>query len=196
MRVGYRVPSPISAPDALLDLVVPDPVPRPRDLLVEVEAVSVNPVDTKVRRSVAPAEDEAKILGWDAAGTVRAVGEAVTRFVPGDEVYYAGAIDRPGTNSELHIVDERIVGHRPTSLAPAEAAALPLTSITAWELLFDRLGVERGGGGGESLLVVGAAGGVGSMLLQLARQLTELHVVGTALAPRPPTGCPRSEPTR
>jgi zinc-binding alcohol dehydrogenase family protein len=95
-------------------------------------------------------------------------------------VYYAGAIDRPGSNSELHLVDERIVGHKPESLDNASAAALPLTSITAWEMLFDRLGVPEGGGEGQSLLIMGAAGGVGSILIQLARTLTKLTVIGTA----------------
>ena len=168
----------IDDPAALVDIDLPMPLPGPRDLLVQVQAVSVNPVDTKVRMNspvTAP-----RVLGWDAVGTVHAVGAEVTLFKPGDEVFYAGAIDRPGSNSEYHLVDERIVGHKPRSLGAAEAAALPLTAITAWELLFDRLGVAEGGGAGQSLLVVGAAGGVGSVLVQLARQLTQLTVIGTA----------------
>ncbi|MDI3379852.1 zinc-binding alcohol dehydrogenase family protein [Xenophilus aerolatus] len=168
----------IDDPAALVDIDLAMPLPGPRDLLVQVQAVSVNPVDTKVRMNspvTAP-----RVLGWDAVGTVHAVGAEVTLFKPGDEVFYAGAIDRPGSNSEYHLVDERIVGHKPRSLGAAEAAALPLTAITAWELLFDRLGVPEGGGAGQSLLVVGAAGGVGSVLVQLARQLTQLTVIGTA----------------
>ncbi|WP_207260691.1 zinc-binding alcohol dehydrogenase family protein, partial [Pseudomonas sp. FW305-42] len=137
---------------------------------------------TKVRAG-SGSTSQPKVLGWDAVGVVRAIGEQVTLFQPGDEVFYAGAIDRPGSYSELHLVDERIVGHKPRSLDNASAAALPLTSITAWELLFDRLGVREGGGEGQSLLIVGAGGGVGSILTQLARQLTNLTVIGTASRP-------------
>jgi zinc-binding alcohol dehydrogenase family protein len=169
---------PIDDPLALVDLELPAPAPGARDLLVEVRAVSVNPVDTKVRRGAAV--NGPRVLGWDAAGVVRAVGAQVTLFKPGDEVFYAGSITRAGSNSELHLVDERIVGRKPASLGFAEAAAMPLTAITAWELLFDRLGVPEGGGEGQSLLIVGAAGGVGSRLTQLARRLTRLQVIGTA----------------
>ena len=169
---------PIEDPQALFDTDIPRPTPGPRDLLVEVRAVSVNPVDTKARAGTFTKEP--KILGWDAAGIVREVGSEVTLFQPGDEVFYAGSIARTGSYSELHLVDERIVGHKPRSLSAAHAAALPLTSITAWELLFDRLGVVEGTGEGKCLLITGAAGGVGSMLVQLARQLTRLTVIGTA----------------
>ncbi|MCD5987440.1 zinc-binding alcohol dehydrogenase family protein [Pseudomonas sp. CDFA 553] len=172
---------PIEDPDALLDMDLPKPAPGPRDLLVEVHAVSVNPVDTKIRAGSGPTEP--KVVGWDAVGTVREVGSDVTLFQPGDEVFYAGSIVRPGSYSEFHLVDERIVGRKPKSIDNAHAAALPLTSITAWELLFDRLGVEEGGGEGESLLIIGAAGGVGSILVQLARQLTKMTVIGTASRP-------------
>ncbi|RMR07323.1 Zinc-binding alcohol dehydrogenase [Pseudomonas savastanoi pv. glycinea] len=172
---------PIEDPDALLDMDLPKPTPGPRDLLVEVHAVSVNPVDTKIRAGSGPTEP--KVVGWDAVGTVREVGSDVTLFQPGDEVFYAGSIVRPGSYSEFHLVDERIVGHKPKSIDNAHAAALPLTSITAWELLFDRLGVEEDGGEGESLLIIGAAGGVGSILVQLARQLTKMTVIGTASRP-------------
>ena len=170
----------IHDPRSLIDVELPTPVPGSRDLLVQVRAVSVNPVDTKVR---ARATAEPRVLGWDASGVVLAVGPAVTRFKPGDAVFYAGALTRPGTNSELHLVDERIAGPKPTSLDDAAAAALPLTAITAWELLFDRLGVPQGGGEGQHLLVVGAAGGVGSILVQLAARLTRLTVIGTASRP-------------
>jgi zinc-binding alcohol dehydrogenase family protein len=169
---------PIEDPKALMDMDLPTPTPGPRDLLVEVRAVSVNPVDTKIRAGSAATEP--KVVGWDAVGVVREVGSDVTLFQPGDEVFYAGSIVRPGSYSEFHLVDERIVGHKPKSLDNAHAAALPLTSITAWELLFDRLGVQEGGGEGESLLIIGAAGGVGSILVQLARQLTKMTVIGTA----------------
>ena len=135
---------PIDNPQALIDISLPRPTPGPRDLLVEVRAVSVNPVDTKVR--VGTITKEPIILGWDATGIVREVGAEVTLFQPGDEVFYAGSIARPGSYSEFHLVDERIVGHKPHSLSAADAAALPLTSITAWELLFDRLGVVEGTG--------------------------------------------------
>lgn len=169
---------PIDNPQALIDISLPRATPGPRDLLVEVRAVSVNPVDTKVRAGTITKEPI--ILGWDATGIVREVGAEVTLFQPGDEVFYAGSIARPGSYSEFHLVDERIVGHKPHSLSAADAAALPLTSITAWELLFDRLGVVEGTGEGKCLLITGAAGGVGSMLVQLARKLTRLTVIGTA----------------
>ncbi|RYF82479.1 MAG: zinc-binding alcohol dehydrogenase family protein [Comamonadaceae bacterium] len=172
---------PIDDPASLVDIDLPMPTPGPRDLLVQVQAVSVNPVDTKVRMNSAVSEP--RVLGWDAVGVVQAVGSEVTLFKAGDDVFYAGAINRPGSNSEYHLVDERIVGQKPRSLDAAQAAALPLTAITAWELLFDRLGVPEGGGEGQSLLIVGAAGGVGSMLVQLARQLTKLTVIGTASRP-------------
>jgi len=169
---------------ALQDITLPDPVATGHDILVEVHAVSVNPIDTKMRRGLpADGQAEPRVLGWDASGIVRAVGPEVTLFRPGDRVWYAGALTRPGTNSELHLVDERIVGRMPASLGFAEAAALPLTAITAWEMLFDRLGLQLGGHEGEKLLVVGAAGGVGSILVQLARQLTNITVIGTASRP-------------
>jgi zinc-binding alcohol dehydrogenase family protein len=179
--IGYRQPGSIDRADALIDLNLPDPVPGPRDLLVRVKAVSVNPVDVKVRAAASARDGEAKILGWDAAGVVEAVGGEVSLFAPGDEVFYAGDITRPGTNAELHLVDERIVGHKPKTLDWAQAAALPLTAITAWELLFDRLRVPYGRRqGAGTLLVINGAGGVGSILIQLARRLTGLTVIATA----------------
>lgn len=169
---------PIDDPRSLVEMELPVPAPGPHDLLVEVRAVSVNPVDTKIRLGAAVTEP--RVLGWDASGVVRAVGAEVTLFAPGDEVFYAGSLIRPGSNSEFQAVDERIVGRKPRNLGFAEAAALPLTSITAWELLFDRLRVPEGGGEGKSLLIIGAAGGVGSILVQLARRLTGLTVIGSA----------------
>lgn len=180
--VVYRHSLPIEAADSLVDANLPDPAaPVGRDLLVRVHAVSVNPVDTKIRNNVDPAGAD-KVLGWDAAGVVVAVGPEASLFKPGDAVFYAGAIDRAGSNAELQLVDERIVGRKPSSLDFAQAAALPLTALTAWELLFDRLGVARGEAGG-TLLVVGAAGGVGSMAIQIARKLTGLTVIGSASRP-------------
>ena len=182
--IAYQHNLPIDDPQALVDVDLPDPVAEGHDLLVEVRAVSVNPVDTKIRKGVAPEEGAWKVLGWDAAGVVRAVGPDVTLFKPGDRVWYAGSIARPGSNSELQLVDERIVGRMPASLDFGPAAALPLTSLTAWELLFDRLEIPLGDAAkGKRLLVIGAAGGVGSILVQLARQLTGLTVIGTASRP-------------
>jgi zinc-binding alcohol dehydrogenase family protein len=178
--VGYRKALPISDPASLEDLEVPVPEPGPRDLLVRVEAVSVNPVDVKVRASSDPG-GEPKILGYDAAGTVVATGSDVQLFFPGDEVYYAGSIDRPGTDAQFHVVDERITGHKPRGLTFAQAAALPLTTITAWEALFDRFRLNPESSG--VLVVLGAAGGVGSMVTQLTRALTRMVVVGTASRP-------------
>ena len=182
--VGYRQAGAVDAPGALEDITLPEPAPSGRDLLVEVKAVSVNPVDTKVRRSTSAEGGGYKVLGWDATGIVRATGPQATLFRPGDEVFYAGSIDRPGTNSALHLVDERIVGPKPTSLGFAEAAALPLTAITAWEALFDRLDVRKPvTGAADAILVVGGAGGVGSIAIQLLRQLTDVTIIATASRP-------------
>lgn len=182
--IAYQHSLPIADALSLQDVDLLEPTPLTRDLLVEVHAVAVNPVDAKVRMRAAPPAGEWKVLGWDAVGVVRAVGADVQRFKPGDRVWYAGAINRAGSNAQLHLVDERIAAQAPKSLNDAAAAAMPLTTITAWEMLFDRLGVAQGGGEGQSLLVVGAAGGVGSMLTQLARQLTKLTVIGTASRPQ------------
>lgn len=182
--IAYQQNLPITHPDALQDVDLPAPHPGPRDLLVAVRAIAVNPVDTKVRKGVVPEPGQWKVLGWDAVGIVQAVGPEVTLFKPGDRVWYAGALQRPGANAELHLVDERIAALAPHTLSDAEAAALPLTTITAWEMLFDRLAIPRDTHpSGDTLLVVGAAGGVGSIMVQLARQLTGLTVVGTASRP-------------
>lgn len=182
--VAYYHCLPITDPASLQDIELETPVAGLRDLLVEVKAISVNPVDTKVRQNAQPEDGAAKVLGWDVAGIVKSVGAHVTLFKPGDNVFYAGSIARAGANSEWHVVDERIVGHMPKSLSFAHAAALPLTAITAWELLFERLQIGEGQADkGQSLIIVGAAGGVGSILTQLARQLTGLKVVGTASRP-------------
>jgi len=182
--IGYYKPQPIGAADALADIEIPAPVPGPRDLLVRIKAISVNPVDVKVRAGVKPADGQARILGWDAAGVVEAVGTDTALFRVGDEVFYAGTLNRPGTNAELQAVDERLVGRKPTSLSFEQAAALPLTAVTAWELLFDRLGVpaeDKTQAG--TLFIINGAGGVGSILIQIARQLTGLTVIATASRP-------------
>jgi len=182
--VGYQQSHPIAHPESLRDTELPDPTPGPRDLLVEVKAIAVNPVDTKVRMRTQPEAGGWNVLGFDASGVVRAVGSEVKLFQPGARVWYAGALQRPGSNSELQLVDERIVGTMPASLDFAAAAALPLTTITAWEMLFDRLQIRPGKHhDGQSLLIVGAAGGVGSIMTQLARRLTGLTVIGTASRP-------------
>jgi len=182
--VAYRTAGPIDRKDALQDITLEKPEAEGRDLLVNIIAVSVNPVDTKLRMAKSPEGSEWRVLGFDAAGVVEAVGPEVQNFKPGDTVFYAGSIARPGTNSEYHLVDERIVGRKPASLSNAEAAALPLTSITAWEMLFDRLDVRRPTAqGGNIILVVGGAGGVGSITIQLLRALTDLTVIATASRP-------------
>lgn len=179
--IGYQNPHPITHPEALMDIQLPKPVATGRDILVKVEAISVNPVDTKIRTGVTPAESEYKVLGWDAVGTVDSVGEQASMFKPGDKVWYAGAVNRAGCNAQFHLVDERIVSLAPATLNFAQAAALPLTSITAWELLFDRFNLTAASTG--TLLIIGAAGGVGSMMIQLAKKLTQLTVIATASRP-------------
>ena len=186
--VGYTESLPIDDPKSLQDVELPQPAATGRDILVRVRAIGVNPVDFKVRQRAAAEPGETKVLGWDAVGEVVATGEAVSLFEPGDQVYYAGDVTRQGSNAEYQIVDERIVGRKPASLNDAEAAALPLTTITAWEMLFDHLGLERQSPEEISptddvILVVGAAGGVGSILIQLAKKLTGATVVATASRP-------------
>lgn len=182
--VAYKTPGPIEREDALQDITLDKPKAEGRDLLVKIVAVSVNPVDTKLRLGAAPEGSDWRVLGFDASGVVEAVGPEVRNFKPGDAVFYAGSIARPGTNSEYHLVDECIVGSKPASLSDAEAAALPLTAITAWEMLFDRLDVKRPTPqGGNIILVIGGAGGVGSITIQLLRALTDLTVIATASRP-------------
>jgi zinc-binding alcohol dehydrogenase family protein len=178
--IGSHDGLPISDPQSLIDVELPTPRLRPRDVLVRVQAVSVNPVDIK-RRAALEHSDTPVVLGYDAAGIVEEAGPEVSTLAVGDEVYYAGDVTRQGSNAELQAVDERIVAYRPGSLSFAEAAALPLTSITAWETLFDRFRLESGSTG--RLLLVGGAGGVGSVMIQLAKQLTELEVLATATRP-------------
>lgn len=182
--VGLLNYLPIEHPESLLDVMIDAPVPTGRDLLIRVKAISVNPVDVKVRAPKNRTESTPKVLGWDVAGVVEQAGPESSLFKPGDEVYYAGSIARPGGNSELHLVDERIVGSKPATLDFAHAAALPLTAITAWEGLFDRLGIsaDKERNEGKTILIIGAAGGVGSIATQLAKY-AGLTVIGTASRP-------------
>lgn len=168
-------------PDVFYEADLPLPSATGKDLLVKVKAIGVNPVDTKVRKSATKKLDEIKVLGWDAVGVVEAIGNNVSLFEVGDEVFYAGSITRPGSNSDYHLVDERIVGKKPKSLSNLEAAAMPLTTITAWEALFERLLISpKGESSGQSILIIGGAGGVGSVATQLAKQLAKLNVIATA----------------
>jgi len=188
--VGLYKYLPIDHPEALLDLEVETPVAAGRDLLVEVKAISVNPVDAKRRAPKDLVETAPRILGFDAAGVVKAAGPGCTLFKPGDAVYYAGSVIRQGANSECHLVDERIVGRKPATLGFAEAAALPLTTLTAWELMFERMGISRAGAhAGRSLLILGGAGGVGSIAIQLAKKLARLHVTASAARPESIAWC-------
>ncbi|MEP4036066.1 zinc-binding alcohol dehydrogenase family protein [Pseudophaeobacter sp.] len=182
--IGYKTPGSIDRDDALIDLDIAKPTATGHDILVKVAAVSVNPVDTKVRSSRAAEGDTPVILGWDAVGEVVKTGEQVTRFKTGDRVWYAGAINRPGTNSEYHLVDARIVGHAPKSIDTAAAAALPLTTLTAQEMIFDRLKVtDPVPGAANAIVIIGGAGGVGSIAIQLLREQTDLTIIATASRP-------------
>jgi len=182
--IGFNQPQPITAETSLIDIELPVPEAKGRDLLVEIKAVSVNPVDTKVRASAPVEPGQHRILGYDAAGVVNAVGPDVKLFKPGDEVYYSGVINRPGTNAEFHLVDERIVGFKPKTLSFEEAAALPLTAITAYETLFHRMKVQdKVTGTWNAVLVIGGAGGVGSIAIQLLRELSDATVIGTGSRP-------------
>ncbi len=183
--IGYSRSLPINDPESLTDIELPQPIATERDLLVKVKAVAVNPVDYKIRQNVSPAEGNYKVLGWDAVGEVVATGEVATKFKPGDVVYYAGDLNRQGSNAEYQLVDERLVGSKPKSLSDAEAAALPLTSITAWELLFEHLSIQQQSPDSkaksdELMLVIGAAGGVGSILIQITKAITGATIVATA----------------
>ena len=188
--VGLTQYLPIDNENSLLDLEIPKPTAKGKDLLVQVKAISVNPVDTKVRAPKDQVESEPRILGWDAAGIVVEVGSQVKDFQAGDEVYYAGDITRPGSNSEFQLIDERIVGRKPQNLDFAQAAALPLTGITAWEALFERLDIDKkGADAGKSILIINGAGGVGSIAIQLAKKLAKLDVIATASRPETIAWC-------
>jgi len=183
--IGYTQSLPINDPDSLTDIELSQPKASGHDLLVKVKAIAVNPVDYKIRQRMAPEDGSYKVLGWDAVGEVVATGEAATHFKPGDVVYYAGDLNRQVSNAEFQLVDERIVGSKPKSLSNAEAAALPLTTITAWELLFEHLAIKQTAPGSteksdEVILVIGAAGGVGSILIQIAKAITGAKIIATA----------------
>lgn len=182
--IGYQTAGAITAPNALENITLAEPTATGFDLLVEIKAISVNPVDIKIRASSSASAGEYKIIGWDAVGVVKAIGEKVSLFNVGDEVWYAGDISRSGSYAEYQLVDERIVGHKPKSLTYTQAAALPLTGITAWEILFDRLALPQDGSATDArILIIGAAGGVGSIITQLAVKLTGAEVIGTASRP-------------
>ncbi|MEL0660366.1 zinc-binding alcohol dehydrogenase family protein [Psychromonas arctica] len=180
--IGYQQNLPIENQLSLQDIILDTPIAQGHDILVEVKAISVNPVDFKVRQTAPATENEYKVLGYDAAGIVKSVGENVTLFKPGDKVWYAGDITRSGSNAQFQLVDERIVGYMPNTLSYGEAAALPLTSLTAWELLFDRLNIAKDDAS-KRILVIGAAGGVGSIMMQLLKKLTKLEIIATASRP-------------
>ncbi|GAB3995852.1 zinc-binding alcohol dehydrogenase family protein [Spirosoma daeguense] len=189
--IGFKTSLPISEPESFLEFELPVPQPKGRDLLVKISAISVNPVDFKIRQN--SAKDtvlaEPKIIGWDAVGVVEAVGDAVSLFKPGDEVYYAGDLTRSGSNAEYQLIDERIVGHKPTTLSDAEAAAMPLTVLTAWEILFDRIRINPEKDKGKSVLIIGGAGGVGSIAIQIAKKIANLTVIATASRPETQAWC-------
>ena len=190
--ISFRQHLPIENSESLIDVIVDKPKPGPRDLLVQIQAISVNPVDTKIRKGSGPGQPsgDLKILGWDAAGVVAEIGSDVTLFAPGDEVYYAGSVDRPGSYAEFQVVDERIVGKKPASIDFANAAALPLTTITAWEMLFDRLSLRKDGTSNQgAILIIGGAGGVGSIAIQLAKRLTGLTIIASASRPETVDWC-------
>lgn len=182
--VGYTASFPIEHSDALIDVTLDKPKATGHDLLVKIAAVSVNPVDTKIRMRRAPEAGGIDVLGWDAVGEVVEAGEATSRFKPGDKVWYAGAVNRSGSNAEFHLVDERIVGRAPTTVGAAEAASLPLTTLTAYEMLFDRLKIQDPvPGAANAIVIIGGAGGVGSIAIQLLRALTDMTVIATASRP-------------
>ena len=183
--IRYKQSLSIDDPLSLIDIELPQPIASGHDLLVRVSSIAVNPVDCKIRQNVSPEGDQYKVLGWDAVGEVVAIGELVSNFQPGDRVFYAGDLNRQGSNAEYQLVDERLVGNKPKSLSDSEAAALPLTSITAWELLFERLAIKQQAPdlkeqSNDVILIVGAAGGVGSILVQLASVLTGATVIASA----------------
>ena len=180
--VGFRKSLPITHEESFIDFEKDNPVPSGYDLLIKVNAISVNPVDFKIRQSAARdiVLEEPKIIGWDAVGTVEAVGEMVTLFDLGDKVYYAGDLTRDGSNAEYQLVDERIVGRKPNTLTDAEAAAIPLTALTAWESLFDRIGIDPERDKGKTVLMLAGAGGVGSIAIQIAKKVAGLKVIATA----------------
>lgn len=183
--IGFKTSLPIEEKESFIEFETVKPVPGAHDLLVKIDAISVNPVDFKIRQNSAKDTvlETPKIIGWDAVGIVQAVGEKVTLFEVGDPVYYAGDITKQGSNAEFQIIDERIVGRKPKSLSIEEAAVIPLTALTAWEILFDRIRINAEKDKGKSILIIGGAGGVGSIAIQLAKKIAGLTVIATASRP-------------
>lgn len=183
--IGFKTSLPIENPESFIEFEAVKPIPGPHDLLVKIDAISVNPVDFKIRQNSAKDTvlETPKIIGWDAVGIVQAVGENVTLFEVGDPVYYAGDITKQGSNAEYQIIDERIVGRKPKSLSIEESAVIPLTALTAWEILFDRIRISADKDKGKSILIIGGAGGVGSIAIQLAKKIAGLTVIATASRP-------------
>ena len=189
--IGFKQSLPITAEESFISFETDTPTPAGHDLLVKIAAISVNPVDFKIRQTAAQDTvlETPKIIGWDAVGTVEAVGDKVSKFKVGDEVYYAGDLTRSGSNAEYQLIDERIVGPKPRNLSVAEAAAIPLTALTAWESLFDRINLSPGANTGKSVLILAGAGGVGSIAIQLAKQVAGLTVIATASRPESQAWC-------
>jgi len=189
--IGFKTSLPINESESFIMFETPVPEPKGRDLLVKIKAISVNPVDFKIRQNSVKDTvlETPKVIGWDAVGTVEAVGEDVTFFKAGDEVYYAGDLIRSGSNAEYQLIDERITGLKPSSLTYAEAAAMPLTALTAWESLYDRIRIAEPKDKGKSILIIGGAGGVGSIAIQLARKISGLKVIATASRPETKAWC-------
>lgn len=183
--IGFKTSLPIENPESFIEFEAVKPIPGPHDLLVKIDAISVNPVDFKIRQNSAKDTvlETPKIIGWDAVGIVQAVGQDVTLFEVGDPVYYAGDITKQGSNAEYQIIDERIVGRKPKSLSIEESAVIPLTALTAWEILFDRIRISAEKDKGKSILIIGGAGGVGSIAIQLAKKIAGLTVIATASRP-------------
>lgn len=189
--IGFKTSLPINEAESFIEFETEKPTPAGHDLLVKIDAVSVNPVDYKIRQGSAKNKvlETPKIIGWDAVGTVEAIGEAVTLFKIGDKVYYAGDITRQGSNAEYQIVDERIVGKKPITLSNEAAAVMPLTGLTAWEILFDRMRISPEKDKGKSILIIGGAGGVGSIAIQIAKKIIGLKVIATASRPESVEWC-------
>ena len=189
--IGFKTSLPIENPESFIEFEAVKPIPGPHDLLVKIDAISVNPVDFKIRQNSAKDTvlETPKIIGWDAVGIVQAVGQDVTLFEVGDPVYYAGDITKQGSNAEYQIIDERIVGRKPKSLSIEEAAVIPLTALTAWEFLFDRIRIMADKDKGKTILIIGGAGGVGSIAIQLAKKIAGLTVIATASRPETIAWC-------
>ncbi len=189
--IGFKTSLPISEAKSFIEFETETPVPKGKELLVKIEAVSVNPVDFKVRQGSAKNTvlETPKVIGWDAVGTVEAAGDDASLFQKGDKVFYAGDLSKPGSNQEFQLIDERIVGHAPKNISTEEASAMPLTSLTAWEILFDRIRIQPEKDKGKSILIIGGAGGVGSVAIQLAKKVGNLKVIATASRPETEKWC-------